>query len=93
MSLMKMIDRKLVMLVVGPILRRVGTALAAYLIAKGAPADVLDQLLTAIGVVLGLAFDVSLATIDKRKTENAGARRMLDALGVSNADDVFKGPR
>lgn len=88
-----MIDRKLIMLVVGPILRRLGTALAVYLASKGAPAEILDQLLTALGVVLGLAFDVTLATVDKRKAENAAARKMLDALGMPNADDVFKGPR
>lgn len=89
MTLKGAIDRKLIMLVVSPLLRRLGTALAVYLASKGAPADVLDQFVTALVAVLGLGFDIVLATIDKRRAENAGARRMLDALGRSNADEAF----
>ncbi len=89
MTLRGAIDRKLIKLIVSPLLRRLGTALAVYLASKGAPADLLDQLLTAFAAVLGLVFDIVLATIDKRRAENAGARRMLDALGRPNADEVF----
>ncbi|UIB81387.1 hypothetical protein [Flyfo microvirus Tbat2_91] len=89
MTLKGMIDRKLLKLIVEPILRRLGTALAVYLASKGVPEDALHQLLAALGVVLGLAFDIALASIDKRKAENTGARRMLDALGKTSADDAF----
>ena len=88
MTLKGMLDRKIVLLIAAPLLRRLGTALAVYLASRGAPADLLDQLLTAIGVVLGLAFDITLAAIDKRKTENAGARRVLESLKPS-PDDAF----
>lgn len=89
MTLKGMVDRKLVMLVAAPLLRRLGTALAVYLASKGAPADLLDQLLQALGIVAGLVFDITLAANDKRKAENAGMRKALDILGKGNADDAF----
>lgn len=92
MTLKRMIDRKLLKLIVEPILRRLGTALAVYLASKGVPEDALHQLLSALGVVLGLAFDIALAAIDKRKAENTGARRMLDNLGMTSADAAFYEP-
>lgn len=92
MSIKGMIDRKLIMLVVSPMLRRAGTALAVYLASKGMPADTVDQLLTAIGVVFGLAFDLGLAWQSKHKTEMAAKRSVLDALGKSSADEAFYEP-
>jgi hypothetical protein len=92
MTLKGIIDRKLIMLVVSPLLRRAGTALAVYLASKGLPADAIDQLLTAIGVVFGLAFDLGLAWRSNRKAENAGMRQALNVLGKSSADEVFYEP-
>lgn len=53
--------------VVPPLLRRVGTAFSAFLLAQGVPADLAEQLMLATGVVLGVGFDVVLAIIAKRK--------------------------
>ncbi|UIB81365.1 hypothetical protein [Flyfo microvirus Tbat2_43] len=92
MTLKGMIDRKLFKLIVEPILRRLGTVLAVYLASKGVPEDAVHQLLAALGVVLGLAFDIALAAVDKRKAENAGARRILDTLGKVSTDDAFYEP-
>lgn len=83
------LDRKLFQLVGPLILRRLGTALAVYLASKGAPVETVDQLLAAIGVVFGLGFDLALGWIDKRKTENAAIRSVLDALPEASADSVF----
>lgn len=79
MTLKRIIDRKLIMLVVSPLLRRVGTALAVYAASKGVPSDLLDQFLQAAAVILGLAFDIVLATGDRRRHEEAGARRVLES--------------
>ena len=53
--------------VAAPLGRRLGTAFAAYLIAKGVPQDAADQLLTALGVVAGLTFDLVSAYLVNRK--------------------------
>ena len=54
--------------IAAPLGRRVGTAVAAYLLAQGIPQDLTDQLLLALGVVGGLAIDVIGAYVnDKRR--------------------------
>lgn len=53
--------------IAAPLGRRLGTAFAAYLIAKGIPQDMADQVLTAGGVVLGLAIDLLTAYYTNRK--------------------------
>ncbi|TRL41906.1 hypothetical protein [Rhizobium straminoryzae] len=50
-----------------PVGSRLGTAFAAYLIAKGVPQDAADQLLTALGVLAGLTLDAALAYVSNRK--------------------------
>lgn len=85
MSLKSFLDNRILRVVGGPILRRLGTALAVYLASKGIPEDQVDQLMTAVGVVLGLAFDIGLASVEKRKAENAGMRKALDQLAIDPA--------
>ena len=43
--------------IAAPMGRRIGTALAAYLLAQGIPQDMADKLLLAIGVAGGVALD------------------------------------
>lgn len=43
--------------IAAPMGRRIGTALAAYLLAQGIPQDMADKLLLAIGVAGGIAMD------------------------------------
>lgn len=53
--------------IAAPLGRRIGTALAAYLLAQGIPQELADQLLLSIAVVGGLTFDVIAAYITNRK--------------------------
>lgn len=84
MNLLKGLDGKLVRLVVGPIVRRMGTAIAVYLVSKGLPEDQVEQLLVALGAVIGLAFDIGLAAISRRKVEQKGF-----SSGVSFANTAY----
>lgn len=53
--------------VAAPIGRRLGTALAAYLLAQGIPQDLANQVLLALGVIGGLTFDVIAAALNKER--------------------------
>lgn len=86
MTLKGILDRKLFMLIGGPLLRRLGTILATYLVASGAPADQVGQLLTALGAVVAIGADITLAVVFEKRAENVGARKMLDSIGRSNTD-------
>lgn len=86
MTLKGVIDRKLFTLVASLVLKRLGTVLAAYLVAKGIPADSAGQLLTAIAAVLGLGSDILLDQIEKRHVADKATRRLLDAQGKTDLD-------
>ena len=47
--------------IAAPLGRRLGTALAAFLLAQGIPQELANQVLLALGVIGGLAFDVIAA--------------------------------
>lgn len=53
--------------IAAPLGRRLGTALAAFLLAQGIPQELANQLLLALGVVGGLTFDVVSAYISNKK--------------------------
>ncbi|WHA39889.1 hypothetical protein [Agrobacterium larrymoorei] len=86
MTLKGIMDRKLFMLVGSLVLKRCGTALAVYLASKGAPADQLDQLLTALAAVVGIGSDLLFDYVEKKRAEYNGARKMLDAIGRTDTD-------
>lgn len=50
-----------------PLARRLGTALAAYLLAQGIPQELADQLLLALGVAGGLAMDIAAHYVTQRR--------------------------
>lgn len=52
--------------VAAPMGRRLGTALAAYLLAQGIPQDMVDQFVLAVGVVGALALDLATAYVTRR---------------------------
>ncbi len=52
--------------IAAPLGRRIGTALAAYLLAQGIPQDLTDQVIVGLGVVGGLTFDVISAYFANR---------------------------
>lgn len=93
MTLKGILDRKLFMLIGGPLLRRLGTILATYLVASGAPADQVGQLLTALGAVVAIGADIALAVIFEKRAENVGARKMLDSIGRTDTDIDWGGAR
>lgn len=86
MTLKGLIDRKLFLLIGGPLLRRLGTVLATYLVATGAPADQVGQLLTALGAVVAIGADIALAVIFEKRAESVGARKMLESIGKTDTD-------
>lgn len=47
--------------------RRIGTALAVWLVAQGGQPELVDQIVVSLGVVGGLAFDVMISIVTKRK--------------------------
>lgn len=89
MTLKDMIDRKLVMLVVSPLLRRMGTVLATYLVSTGLPSDHVGQLLTAGAAFVAVAVDIALAAVFKEKAEQKGAAKMLAAVGRTPTDNEW----
>lgn len=55
--------------IAAPLGRRLGTALAAFLLAQGIPQDMANQVLLALGVVGGLAFDVLAAYLSNKRKD------------------------
>lgn len=53
-------------LILEPIARRLGTAVAAYLVASGLPADAAQQVLVALGILGGVAWDVSISVLTRK---------------------------
>lgn len=45
---------------------RLGTAAAIWLVAHGVPEDLVDQLITAIGIAGGLLFDIAVVLLLRR---------------------------
>jgi hypothetical protein len=67
MSLRKMIDRKLVLMVVSPIARALLSLAVGYLTAKGVPQNLLDQFVAAIGVSAMVAFNITWELVERRR--------------------------
>lgn len=89
MTLKDVIDRKLVMLVVSPLLRRLGTVAATWLITSGLPSDDVGRLLTAVSALVAVAVDLALAHMFKEKAEQKGARKMLDFIKRTDTDNEW----
>lgn len=80
MSLRKMIDRKLALMVVSPIARALLSLAVGYLTSKGVPPNLLDQFAAAIGVSSMVVFNVAWELIDRRRAENKAVDKALDDL-------------
>ena len=79
--LKKLINRRVLSLIVPPLLRRLGTALAVYLAAQGVPADSVDQLISAIGIIVGFASDILLSALNKQESASLVRLQTLRDLG------------
>lgn len=67
MALRSLIDRKLVLTVVTPFLRALVSLGVGFLTAKGVPADLVDQMVGAIGVASMVVFNVAWEVIDRKR--------------------------
>lgn len=81
--LKRFFDKSMITLIVTPFGRRLGTALAVYLAAKGVPAEAADQLLTALGVVAGLAYDVVMAILYKQDVASRARSQVLKDFNIA----------
>lgn len=52
-----------------PLLRRAGTVIAVALMAKGVSQEHANLLLTSMGALLGVSFDIALVLMKRRNTE------------------------
>lgn len=58
----------------GALLRRVGTFFSAFLLAHGVPDELVNQLLVAAGVFLGISFDIAVAIFYRQRLKIAVKR-------------------
>lgn len=79
MNLKGMLDRKLVQLVAAPILRRVGTAVAAYLIASDIPKDTVEAFTLWAAAGGGVLFDLVLAYFGRKSTQKQAIASVFDS--------------
>ncbi|MBX5301471.1 hypothetical protein HJB93_19960 [Rhizobium sp. NLR12b] len=75
-------------MVVTPLARALLSALVGYLASKGAPADQLEQLATAVGAGGVVAFNICWELIDRRKAVNKAEVRLIKDLGFSGGPSV-----
>lgn len=67
MSLRRMFDRKLVLMVVTPVARALLSLAVGYLTAKGVPPNLLDQFVAAIGVSSMVAFNITWELVERKR--------------------------
>lgn len=80
MNLKQMLDRRLIVMIVSPLARAGLSALTGYLAASGVPASAVDQLAAAVAALGVLGFNIGWELLDRKKSEIAGARRVLEGL-------------
>jgi hypothetical protein len=67
MSLRRMFDRKLVLMVVTPVARALLSLAVGYLTAKGVPPNLLDQFVAAIGVSSMVVFNITWELVERKR--------------------------
>lgn len=88
--LKRMIDRRLIRLILSPLARALISALVGYLASKGVPADQIEQLTLALGTVGALAFNVCWELVDRLKAQNKAVRNALVALHLQNTIEAVR---
>lgn len=89
MSLRRMFDRKLVLMVVSPIARAVLSLAVGYLSAKGVPPNLLDQFAAAIGAAAIVVFNIAWELVERRRAAEkavAAYRAHDDAVYMAFTD-------
>lgn len=72
-----LINRKIVLMVLGPMARALMTLITGYLTAKGIPAEMVGQFSEAIMVASAVIFNIGWELVDRRQGE---ARAVFAAL-------------
>lgn len=67
MSFKRMLDRRLMLMILSPIARALLSLAVGYLAAVGVPANLIDQLAAAVGVVSMVIFNITWELIDRRR--------------------------
>ena len=90
MSLRRMFDRKLVLMVVSPVARALLSLLVGYLTAKGVPPNLLDQFVAAIGVSSMVVFNITWELVERRRASDKAvtAYKAFQASAYVPFDDV-----
>lgn len=70
MSLRRMFDRKLLLMVLSPIARALLALVLGYLASAGIPPNLLDQLAAAFGVAAMVVFNVAWELVDRGRAVN-----------------------
>lgn len=81
--LKNVLNKQLLQLIGGPILRRLGTALAAYMAARGVPSDHIDQLIAALTIIAGLSYDVVTSLVHKHDVAYRARIQAMKDFNVS----------
>lgn len=81
--LKNVINKQNLSMIGGPILRRLGTALAAYLAAKGVPSDHVEQLIAALTIIAGLSYDVVASLVYKQDVASRARIQAMKDFNVS----------
>lgn len=77
MTLKGMLDRKIILVVVTPLLRRLGTAFATYLVATGTPADTVEAAGLWATAGIGIMVDLALGYFNRKRREDAIVAHVL----------------
>lgn len=91
MSLRRVIDRKLMLMVISPIARALLSLVLGYLAAKGVPPNLLDQLAATFGVAAMVVFNVGWELIDRKRAENRAVSKAVDTF--YGAEEPYGLPR
>lgn len=86
-SIKRLIDHKIITLLCRPVLRRIGTAFAGYLVASGVDAGLVEQLLIAIAATLAIGVDLAASALAKKETEAAARRSVFVEVGFIQPEE------
>lgn len=78
MTLKGMINRRLVLAMIGPAARAVMSAGVGYLVSKGVPADQVEQLSIAVASVGVIGFNITWSLVETRKASQKAVSNFIE---------------
>jgi len=82
MTLKGILDRKFILLIGAPLARRVGTAFAAFLVARGVEADAVNNFMLWLFAGGAITVDLIMAFIGRKSVEAKTERRVFDNMAT-----------